>query len=350
MRHVLNKTRLVRKAGLTQSDVYISRPLTNLSIAYMQDQTQFIADRIFPIVPVAKQADKFWIYTRADWNRALMKKRADGTESQGAGFGTTTDTYFADVWALHVNIGDQTRANVDEPMDMDRDATNFLSLQGLLRREIDFASTYMTNGVWSFSYDGVASSPTAVGSLDPTGSANNVLHWNDASSTPIEDVRRAKTYVMLRTGIKPNKMALGQQVYDALVDHPDIIDRIKYSSSPGNPSVVNKASLAALFEVEEVVVSAAMYNTTEEGATETNAFILGKNALLCYAPRRPGLLTPSAGYTFIWRDYLGNANGALQISKMRIPTRKADRIEGETAFDQKIVAADLGFFFNGIVA
>lgn len=343
--------RRIRKAGLTQSDVYISRPLSSLSVAYTQDQSEFVADRIFPIVPVAKQADKYWKYTREDWNRAQMKKRADGAESQGAGFGTTTDTYFAHVWALHVDIGDQTRANVDLPMDMDRDATNFLTLQGLLRRESSFATTYMASGVWSFSYDGVSSGATAVASLDPTnGSNNNVLQWNDASSTPVEDMRRAKTYMILRTGIKPNKLVMGQQVYDALVDHPDIIDRIKYSSGNNTPAIVNKTALAALFEVDEVVVSSAVINGAEEGATEANTFLLGKNALLVYAPRRPGLLTPSAGYTFVWRDYLGNSTGALQISKMRIPTRKSDRIEGETAFDQKVVAPDLGFFFNGIVA
>lgn len=345
------KLRRIRKAGLAQGDVYVSRPLTSMSVAYAQDQNQFVADRVFPIVPVARQADQYWVYTREDWNRAQMKKRADNAESQGAGFGTTRDTYFAHVWALHVDIGDQTRANVEQPMDMDRDATNFLTLQGLLRREQIFASTYMTSGVWSFSYDGVASGATAVASLDPTSNANNnVLQWNDASSNPIEDVRRAKTYMILRTGIKPNKLVLGQQVYDALVDHPDLIDRIKYGQSPGSTSIVNKTTLAALFEVDEVLVSAAINNTAEEGATESNSFFLGKNALLVYAPRRPGLMTPSAGYTFVWRGYLGNSDGALQISKMRIPTRKSDRIEGETAFDQKLVAADLGFFFNGIVA
>jgi hypothetical protein len=29
---------------------------------------------------------------------------------------------------------------------------------------------------------------------------------------------------------------------------------------------------------------------------------------------------------------------------------KSDRVEGEMAYDQKLVAADLGYFFNGIVA
>jgi len=343
--------RRVRKAALGAADVYISRPLTNLSIAYAQDQTQFVADRIFPIVPVGKQADKYWKYDRDSWNRSLMKKRADNAESQGAGFGTTTDTYFAHVWALHVDIGDQTRANVELPMDMDRDATNFLTLQGFLRRELTFAETYMKAGVWSFSYDGVPNGATAAVTLNPTdGANNNILQWNDAASTPIEDVRRAKTYIMLRTGIKPNKMVLGQQAYDALVDHPDIIDRIKYGQTPGAAAQVNKTTLAALFELEEVVVGGAIQNTAEEGATETNAFILGKHALLLYAPRRAGLLTPSAGYTFVWNKYLGNSTGALEVSKIRVNLRKADRIEGETAFDQRLVAPDLGFFFNGIVA
>jgi hypothetical protein len=52
-----------------RSELHISRPLTNISVAFMQDTAKFIADKIFPMVPVSKQADQFFVYDRDQWFR-----------------------------------------------------------------------------------------------------------------------------------------------------------------------------------------------------------------------------------------------------------------------------------------
>lgn len=51
---------VIRKDNPTQGNVHVDAILTNISVAFMQDQTQFGADRVFPIVPVQKQSDKFF--------------------------------------------------------------------------------------------------------------------------------------------------------------------------------------------------------------------------------------------------------------------------------------------------
>jgi hypothetical protein len=337
----------------TLGAVHVSRPLTNISIAYRQENNSFIADRVFPIVSVGKQADKYFTYDRSYWFRSGVQLRAPGTESAGSDYKISTDTYSCDVYALHKDIADQIRANEDTPLNSDRDATEWLTLQAMIKKEIDFASTYMAtnNTVWTFRADGVASSPTAPASFDPTNLASNdILHWSDASSTPIEDVRRGKTYVLEKTGYRPNTLTMSERVVDALLDHPDIVDRIKYGQTAGGPAMANNQILAQLFGVDEVLVSAAVQNTAAEGASESNSFVVGKHALLSYKPRTPSILVPSAGYTFGWTGYLGGNVGAFQISKFRMDHLKSDRVEGEMAYDQKLVAADLGYFFNGIVA
>ena len=93
----------------------------------------------------------------------------------------------------------------------------------------------------------------------------------------------------------------------------------------------------------------SIQNTAGEGLADSNAFIGGKRALLSYAPARAGLMTASAGYTFAWRGYLGNTQ-ASAVSRFRLERNKVDRLEIEAAFDQKRVAADLGYFFASIVA
>jgi len=335
----------------TISSVHVNRPLTNISIAWRQSQIDFVADRVFPIIPVQKQSDLYYTYDRSYWYRSEMQLRAPGTESAGGGFKVATDNYYCPVYALHKDIDDQIRANEDAPLSLERDSVEWLNLQAMIKKEQLFASSFMTGGVWTYEYDGVSSSPTAVGSLDPTNaSSNDVLQWNDASSTPIEDVRRAKTYVKEKTGYMPNVLTIGHKVYDALVDHPDIIDRIKYGQTPGAAAMAGREVIAKLFEVDEVNIASGVNNTAAEGATEANSFIVGKHALLTYRPPRPSILTPSAGYTFGWTGYLGGGVGAFQISKFRMDHLKSDRVEGEMAYAQKKVAGDLGFFFDGIVA
>jgi len=326
----------------TISNVHVNRPLTNISIAWKQAQTDFVAERVFPLVPVQKRSDAYYVYDRSYWFRSEVQKRAPGTESAGGGYKLTTDSYFADVYALHKDIDDQIRANEDIPLSSERDAVEWLNLQFMLEKERQFASTYLTTGVWATNVTGVPSGPTGA----------QVLQWNDAASTPIEDVRRYKLAVKRITGLMPNVMTLGIEVYTALVDHPDIIDRIKYSGGvgPNNPARTTLDALAQLFEVDEIVVASAVQNTAVEGAAESNSFIVGKVALLSYRPPRPGILTPSAGYNFSWTGYLGGNAGAAQISRFRMEHLKSDRVEGETAYDMKVVSNDLGVFFNSVVA
>lgn len=334
----------------TPGDVHVNRVLTNLMIGYMQPDNYFVADTVFPTINVAKQSDAYFTYDRDDWNRDEMAIRAPGAESAGTEYELGQNAYYASVKAVHKDIPDQLLANQDSPINLDRDATMFVSHKARINRERSWAAKFFTGGKWSWEYDGVASAATAIGSLDPTSDANNnVLQWNDASSNPIEDVRRAATYMQLRTGFRPNTLVLGRQVFDVLVDHPDFIARMDRGQTTG-PAMANRAAIAALLEVDRVIVLEAIYNTAKSGAAESNAFIGGKHALLAYVPPAPGILTPAAGYTFVWTGYLGATTNGARIKRFYMDKEASTRVEIETAYDQKMIGADLGVFFDGIVA
>jgi hypothetical protein len=64
----------------------------------------------------------------------------------------------------------------------------------------------------------------------------------------------------------------------------------------------------------------------------------------------PGLLEPSAGYTFAWQGVSGSLGLNMGISKFYMDKEKADRVEGEIAFDHKVVATDLGYMFVSVVS
>lgn len=338
----------------SRGDVHVNTPLTNVSIAFLQDASKFVAGRVFPQIPVAKQSDAYFTYDRGEFNRDEMEERAPGTESAGGTYTIGTDTYYARTRAYHRDVADQIRANADDPLDLDREATEFVTHKGLIKREVLWAAQYFTAGApgdtWTFDVDGVSSGATAPASFDPTDAANNdKLQWNDASSTPIEDIRQGKRFVLESTGFEPNMLTLGRPVYDALLDHPDIVGRIDRGQTDG-AARVNLVTLADLFEVDEVMVMNAIQNTAAEGQAASHSFIGGKNALLSYAPQTPGLMTPSAGYTFNWTGLIGSGAEGMRIKRFRMEHLESDRVEIQMSFDQKKVSADLGYFFGAIVA
>lgn len=322
----------------TVSEVHVNRPLTNMSVAFMQSATDFVADRAFAPVPVAKQSDRYFTYDRDDWFRSEMQKRAPSTESAGGGYRIdNTPTYFADVWALHKDVDDDLRGNFDDPVDPDRDATAWLSLQALIRKDKQFVAQYFTTSKWTGDQTGVDAAPAA----------NQFLRWNVTASTPIKDLRTQIYVVKKRTGMKPNKLVLGAEVWAILQDHPDFLDRIKYTQT----AMVSPGLLASVLELDEVLIASGVEVTTEEqAATDTFAFLAGKHALLVYASPTPSILTPSGGYTFSWTGRPGTGGLGARVSNFRMDEIKSDRIELEMAFDMKLVAADLGVFMATAVA
>ncbi len=324
-----------------KGDVHVNRPLTNISIAYFQNASNFIADRVFPNIPVEKQSDAYWKIPRDSFNRDEMRVRAPGTESAGGGYEVDpNNTYYALVRAYHHDIPDQVRANTDSPLNSDREGTVLCTHKALINREKNFATQYFKTGVWATDITGVSGTP----------SGPQVKQWNDAASTPIEDIRRYKRTMAEKTGFAPNTLVLGPDVADFLYDHPDIVDRIKYGQTPNGPADVTLADLQNLFKIPRIFVAMGVNNTAKEGAAESSNFIMKQGALLCYSTPTPGIMTPTAGYTFSWTGFLQAGSNGTRMKKFRMEHLESDRIEIQSAYDQKLVAADLGTFFATVVA
>lgn len=321
----------------TISDVHIDAILTNISVAYMQRAENMIADKVFPVVPVDKKSNKYFKYDKNDWFRDEAQRRAPGTESAGGGYNLSTDTYSADVWAFHKDVDDQTLANADTPLNPLREAAEFVTSRLLLRREVQFISDFMTTGVWATDVTGVSASPTT----------NQFVQWsNYTNSDPIEDIEEAKESILSTTGYEANTLVLGYQAFRQLKNHPDVVDRYKYTTS----SVITEEMMARLFGVDRILVAKSVKATNDEGLTPAYGFNFGKSACLLHVAPNPGLMTPSAGYIFAWTGVSGGLGSTIGTSQFRMESLKAARIEAEVAFDNKVVANDLGYFFSSAVA
>jgi hypothetical protein len=84
---------------------------------------------------------------------------------------------------------------------------------------------------------------------------------------------------------------MGRQVWDALKTNPDIIDRIKFSSGNSNPTLVTPQAVAALFELDEILISDVAKHHVErehDRHERTFGFVIGKELVLFYRPKRRG--------------------------------------------------------------
>ena len=65
------------------SAVHADRPLTDLSVASIQSDEAFIATKVFPAVPVAKESDTYYVYGTEFFMRDDAKLRGENTQSAG---------------------------------------------------------------------------------------------------------------------------------------------------------------------------------------------------------------------------------------------------------------------------
>lgn len=314
----------------TQSDVHVVQPLNNYSEKWLQDQDMFVSMRALPLLPVSKQADSYYQFSREDFFRDEAKERADGTESAGGGFGLSTDTYNCRVYSFHKDVTDRQRANQDNQVRLEQSATQYVMQKMMLARERLFANTLLATSVWS--------------NEDLTS-----VDWG-GSGTPIVDIRAAKQSVHSATGMRPNKLIVGRATWDGLLDNAEVLDRIVGGSTSEMPAQVQRRLLAQILELDEIHVADSVVNSAIRGATESTDFLVNDIALLYFAPDSPSLDSPTAAQQFAWTGLLGSAASGQAISRFRMQNLKADRIEAEMAFDYKVTAPELGFFWSNTIA
>jgi len=309
------------------SQVHVDAALTNVSVAYARQG--FIAASLAPEVNVMKQSDKYYkLDVENERARQEDVARAPGARANETNFITTTDSYFADDHALEHVVPDEIRQNADPAIQADIDGTEFVTDKITLDREIDlFAkldagitnAAAVSNGVWS---------------LD--------------TSTPIADVRNARATIIRNILAVPNVLGISFEAFEALANHPEILDRVKYGGAPGSAAVITEQALAQVFQVDRVLVGKAYKNTAAKGATASNSAVMGTTAYLGWVPERVGLRQPTLAATFAWNP--GGGVQAWLVEKWREDPRKSDVLRVSYYYDQKVILAAAGFRITGVTS
>lgn len=322
--------------SLSKNAVHIDAALTNMSVSYIQDEADYIGNRVFPIIPVEKSSDFYYTFGKEAWFSDEAKPRAVGGVAQRGGYELSQDKYSCTEYAFGHPVYDRVRQNADSQVNVDKRGVQLVTRKGLIRTERLFVQQFFKTGVWSNEKTGVAAAP----------GADEVIQFSDyAASKPVKVVDQGREDVLRETGFLPNTMVIGFELFNVLKEHPTILDKIKYTEK----GIVTEALLAAVFNVERLFVAKSVVNTAKKGAAASMAFNFGKDMWLGYVNPEPAVDMPSAGYTFAWRGVSEGLGEDVAVRKYREEATRADIFEMEMSVDMKKVSDDLGVFYKNII-
>lgn len=318
--------------------------LSNMALAYYQNASNYFAKAIFPICPVDLSSDNYYKFSKEDLLRDDWQRKPAYGKVQPAVLSESTDTYNCKVDQMIMGIDqirqtDLQRRQGPSIRDPRQQRTKSIAEKANIHQDVMFANGFFKAGVWNDEWEGVASSATG----------KQFIKFSDDNSEPIKFVDERKTDMQESTGRTPNRLALGANVFNALKEHPAILERVKYGGSTANPASVTEKVLAELFGVEKLVVLKSIQNKAAYGEAGNMGFIGDPDAfLLAYATNAPAVDEPSAGYIFTW-DMLGNGQTLPILNYDGEPGTHSEYVEGLMACDMKKTADDLAMFFKSAV-
>ncbi|MDD3229161.1 MAG: hypothetical protein PHE09_08070 [Oscillospiraceae bacterium] len=317
--------------------------LTNMSMAYFAEEGDFVAPSILPICPVGLSSSYYYTFSKADLARDNVQRKPAFGKVNPALMGQTDSTYKCEVDQVIVGIDqidalNYQRAATPGVADPRRAKVRFSTEQLKLHLDILFAQGFFKSGVWTNEWAGVASNP----------SGKQFLKFSDANFDPVNFFDARMKEIKQQGRRKPNRLALGAEAYIALKNHPDIIERVKYTGSTANPAIVTTAALAAILQVEQVRVLESTYNAGGIGKEDMQFVCDTDSALLCYATNTPAIDEPSAGYIFTW-DMLGNGQYVALDQYEGEKGTHSEFVEGLMSTDMKKTSDDLAIFFKTCV-
>ena len=344
-------------ANRSYTDLHYDQVLTNLSIAHFQSDNVYIATKVFPPVPVKKASNKYRTYPRGYFSRSdIDDSIAPETKANRVNYGTALESYSVDQKGLRTFISDEDRANVDQEQNLDFEATHMVTESLLVRREKKFADNFLKTGVWGADYSGSGASGTVL----PTD------QWNDNGGEPIIFMRELQRNMQEKTaGRRPNRILMSRDVYDALLDHNDVLDRIKGGATTDKPAMTMSRLLAGLFEVDQILVMQTVHNTAsdavvgEDDEPANNLSFVKKGVVLLYYHKpmtNAALYSATAGVTFVWSKFInpsaigGSGAGPWMRRYRESPAILGEYIEGRYASSPKVISADCGTFLENMVA
>jgi hypothetical protein len=323
---------------MSQAPFTIQPVLTAIALTYTNQA--FVADRVLPRIPVVSPAFK--------WSKFTL---ADGFTIPDTRVGRKSGTNQIDWTATEQNDATKDYGLEDKiPMSDILAAKAAMAVQGVMPLDPEARSTQLLTDL--IALDRESRVATLMSTLGTYPAANRLTlsgttQWSDfANSDPVQAVITALDACIIR----PNVMWFGQAAWSKFRTHPKVTAALYPigGNATGGGTAASKESVAALFELDEVIVGSSFYNSAKPGQTASMARLWGKHAGLFFRPQNIASTqnTVTFGFTAQWGDKIA---GTID-NDPDVGMRGGVRVRVGESVQEVIAANDAAYFFQNAVA
>lgn len=307
----------------------IDPELTAIAIAYRN--RKLIADEVLPMVqPVGTKTFKYTLFPQGEIltipdTKVGRRGKPNVVEFSGTETEATCLDYGLEDEIPQDDIDQAASAGNAALASPQARATEWLTDLVMLDREVRTAGVVFNSATYA------AANKTQLA---------GATQWSDPASDPVAAIEGAVEGVLMR----PNVAVFGQATWSGLRRHPKIVKAV--NKTDGDTGLVSKEAFAEVFELDEVLVGGAFYNTAKKGQAVQLARCWGKHAAFIHRNKLAG---PQRGVTFGMTVPYG-AKIAGQRPDPDVGLRGGVRVRVGESVKELITAADAAYFFQDAVA
>ena len=292
---------------------------------FMQSQAAFIGRQIFPMFFSGLQAANYYVFDRENLlNVPRDIQRAPSSPYKRISMQLSGDAYACQNYGVESPIDDEEREKYANAFDADNAGVNKGVITILTNHELRVRDKIY----------GAGNIPTSTPGTK----------WDQANSTPIQDVRAMKESVFSNCGLEANLCVINRSVLNTLEDHEQFLSRIKYSQL----GILTVQLLQAIFGIERVVVAGGLTNAAAEGLPVNPSSIWGDTVIVAHVENAQDLKAPNFGRTFAWSKFTGPEG--VQTFSYREDGIDSDVHRVKQHVDEKLTGPGCGYTLTDVLS
>lgn len=308
--------------------------LTNIAVrAFATGSNQFIADKIFPLAPVAERSDRYPIIKKDAFFRVMDLVRAPRGRANRISFDVSSDSYFCENYALAADYPVEDLTNAAVSFQIRENHTKLVTDVLMRGQEVRIANI-------------ISSGSNSGGTVALSGSQQ----WSVVASADIlAQVSSAHATIRMATGLLPNTCVVDYDSLQLARRNTRLLELFNYTRAGELPDDVLRTQI---FKVDKLLVGNGVKNTAPAGVTASMANIWGD---ICWfghtTPTAGGLETMTYGLRMEWRPAgFAAPMAVIRDQYMGAGENKIEVLEAMHWGAEKVIAPELGYCITDTIA
>jgi hypothetical protein len=317
---------------------FVENPVwSGISEGYKNPESNYIADKVLPIVPVGSElfsADYYPVESLlvAPENEVGRLERPPmlDFEAKQREFRTKDYAYDAPLPNWDVERAEQQRRGQNSNFNPEDYVVQGVTELHQLRREIRVANLVFNNATYL---------------TNQRETLSGTSQWSDTTSRPVDQLMAACNKMLIR----PNKLVLSRESWTALSRHPQVVEGVKGTGA--REGVASLQQVQELLEIREICVGDSWRSASEkqdlERATANVNRLWGPHAALLHVNPNVRTTTGSNLYTFGMSARYGQRRSG-RIPDPDMGARGGEKIRVLEHMLEIVSAKFCGYFFQNV--